>query len=543
MRFIPYLLSYNDFLNGMDKALEHLLSTVVQMRREAEESEKEEDVIRVSETVSAAASVYETVRNTLEYDEEHLLRRNAIRRILKRRMIDGPSIEMSAKLLKELIWARYLPNARVPSRMIERVGGVLEKYKLLFGTLESESRDGQRVYEWLLDVLSVEIEYLLGPPCIDEALASFAYQELNRRVEWQAKALAEADRDLQLYIAIHRSVLKSNRATLRYRILTLYYQSWRKAKAGDPVVREIAMNLVKVVDSVDRQIHHPAQDEIFRFIRRHAIVFHLLSDVAKANPEALASAITSVDSARVDGSMTGAVEARYSAFRTRLRRTVVRAAFFLLLTKSILAVLVELPYELLFLHTTDYFPFMINILFPPILLMCVGLSARIPRSKNTSKILEELRAVLGIGEDFSLLFKRKRHWGQGPLWWIFNSLYLSILIITIVFITIGLLFLRFNPISIFFFIFFLSLVAYFGLRIRNTRTELLVIDLSRGFFGTMADVLFLPIIRAGRWVALRAPRINIFLFFFDFIIEAPFKAAIDIVESWLVFLREKREEI
>ena len=42
----------------MDKALEHLLSTVVQMRREAEELEKEEDVIKVSETVSAAASVY-----------------------------------------------------------------------------------------------------------------------------------------------------------------------------------------------------------------------------------------------------------------------------------------------------------------------------------------------------------------------------------------------------------------------------------------------------------------------------------------------------
>ena len=95
---------------SMDKTLEHLLSTVVQMRREAEELEKEEDVIKVSETVSAAASVYETVRNALEYDEEHLLRRNAIRRILKRRMVDVPSGEMAQKLLRELIWARYLPN-------------------------------------------------------------------------------------------------------------------------------------------------------------------------------------------------------------------------------------------------------------------------------------------------------------------------------------------------------------------------------------------------------------------------------------------------
>ena len=89
----------------MDKALEHLLNTIVQTRHQAQVAEKEEDVIKVSETVSAAASVYETVRNTLEYDEEHLLRRNAIRRILKRCLIEGSQTQMAETLVKELIWA------------------------------------------------------------------------------------------------------------------------------------------------------------------------------------------------------------------------------------------------------------------------------------------------------------------------------------------------------------------------------------------------------------------------------------------------------
>ena len=143
----------------MDNTLQHLLSTIVQMRRQIREREREEDVIRVSETVSAAASVYETVRNTLEYDEEHLLRRNAIRRILKRRMIDGSAGELAGKLIKELIWARYLPNAAVPAAMVDTIAVILEKYKLLFGTLEPESRDGARAHDWLLDALSVEIEF------------------------------------------------------------------------------------------------------------------------------------------------------------------------------------------------------------------------------------------------------------------------------------------------------------------------------------------------------------------------------------------------
>jgi hypothetical protein len=102
---------------------------------------------------------------------------------------------------------------------------------------------------------------------------------------------------------------------------------------------------------------------------------------------------------------------------------------------------------------------------------------------------------------------------------------------------------RFNWLSIVFFIFFLSLVTFFGLKIRNSRRELMVIETRTGFFGTITDILFLPMIRAGRWVALRAPRINVFLFFFDFIVEAPFKAAINLVEGWLAFLREKKEEI
>lgn len=527
----------------MDKALGHLLATVVQMRRDAEELEKEEDVIKVSETVSAAASVYESVRNALEYDEEHLLRRNAIHRILKRRMVDGPSREMATKLIKELIWARYLHNGKVPTAMVEKVGAILEKYKRLFTTLDPDSKEGQYAYGWLLDVLAVEIEYLLGPPCIDEALASFAYQELKKRVEWQTQTLQGEERDLQLYIAIHRTVLKSNQATLRYRVLTLYYNTWRKSHFGDAVVKEISMNLMKVIDSVERQILHPAQDEMYRFVRRHAVVFHILSDVVRDNPEAFASALKGGDLTTIDAAVTKAAEARYNTFRSKLKRTVVRAAIFLLLTKSILAVLFELPYELLILHSTDYVPLAVNIAFPPVLLMLISLSVGIPRKQNTERILEELHAIFGVGDDFSLIFRRKRGWGRGALWWIFNTLYVGILVLTILVVTSVLKSFEFNGVSIFFFIFFLSLVAYFGLRIRNTRRELVVLDLSRGFFGTLADMLFLPIIRVGRWVALRAPRVNIFLFFFDFIIEAPFKAAIDIVESWLAFLREKQEEI
>ncbi len=527
----------------MEKTLQHLIGTIEQIQEEAVTETKDEDVIKVSETISVAASAYETVRNTLEYDEEHLLRRNAIRRILKRRLGETNAQNLSTKLLRELVWAKYLPNKRVSSKKIDLVADVLEKYKRMFGSLEEDTKEGQDRYQWLLDILSTEIEYLVSPPCVDESLASYAYQALKQRVDWETTLVTQEDRDLQLYIAVHRVVLKSNQATLRYRILTLYYPTWRTAQVGDPIVAEIAMNLNKVVESVENQINHPSADMVYRFVRRHGIVFHLLSDIAKDNPQAFSKAVIDREQNTIDSALTGAANERYRIFRTRLNRTVIRAAFFLLLTKSILALLLEYPYELFVLHSTDYFPLAVNILFPPLLLALIGLTVRIPKKKNTEKIIEEASAFLGIGEDLRFLFRQKRGWGRGALWAIFNAIYLVVFLVTVGLITWGLHRSGFNNLSIVFFLFFLSLVAYFGLRIRNTRREYLVVDSSAGVLGVLGDMLFLPIVRTGRWIALRAPRVNIFLFFFDFIIEAPFKATIDVIESWFAFLREKREEM
>jgi len=525
-----------------EKSLHHLLASVVQIQKE-QDAPAQEDVISVSETVSVAVSVYETIRNTLEYDEEHLLRRNAVRRIIKRRLGEGDAKQLSTKLIRELIWAHYLPNNKIPTSMIDLVSDVIEKYKLLFASLQEETRRDQDHHEWLLDVLSTEIEYVIGPPCVDEALASFAYQAMRERVKWQTKIVGEADQDLQLYIAIHRSVLHSNIATLRYRVFTLYYPKWRTAKKGDPVVQEIVMNLRKIINVVEEQIFHPAADPVHRFVRRHAVVFRLIADVAQDNPQAFASAIQQKNVSTIDAALTAAIQDRYGAFRSRLFRTVIRAAMFLLLTKSILAILLEYPYELFVLKSTDYFPLAVNILFPPFLLSMIGLTVRISQKENTAKMLDEAHAFLGVGEDVGFVFKQKRPWMRGPLWVIFNSLYFIAFFGVVWSIAAFLRSIHFNSLSIAFFIFFLSLVAYFGIRIRNTRRELLVMEDTLASVFILGDILFLPIIRAGRWVAMRAPKINIFLFFFDFIIEAPFKAMVELIENWLAFLREKREEI
>ena len=526
----------------MDKSLEFLLGSIEKAHHLAE-TKPDGELLTVSETVSAAASVYETIRNSLEYDEEHLLRRNAIRRILKRKLGEVESAALAADLLRELIWARYLPNKTIPESKIPTIARMLAKYQPLFAVATHETKEGHRAHDWLLDVVSTEVEYAMSPPIIDEAVASFSYAQLKKRITWNSEVIGEEDRDLQLYIAVHRAVLKSNLATLRFRVFSLFHPDWTTPGGGSVASVRSPEELSRTIGQVERAIQHPGQDALYMIVRRHAIVFHVIRDVADEDPKKFAEMVAAGNAGEIDSRISQFASERYARFRARLRNAVVRAVLFLFLTKMALALVIEFPYERLVLKTTNMTPLLVNIVFHPTLLGIIGLTAKLPEAANTEAVIREAHAFLGIGDDVGLTYKMRRPWSRGTLGVVFNAIYAVMFLFTITVIASILHSFEFNGLSIVFFLFFLSLVTFFGLKIRNTRRELMVVEPRVGIVGTVADILFLPMIRAGRWVALRAPRINVFIFFFDFIVEAPFKAAISMVEGWLAFLREKKEEI
>jgi hypothetical protein len=92
--------------------------------------------IKVSVLISKMAFYYEKIRNSVEYKEEHLLRKNAIERILKRLIIIEGSINIKGinsqqaahDLLTELIRAGYLPNNTLPETVSGEVSVIISKY-------------------------------------------------------------------------------------------------------------------------------------------------------------------------------------------------------------------------------------------------------------------------------------------------------------------------------------------------------------------------------------------------------------------------------
>ncbi|HPN81444.1 MAG TPA: hypothetical protein PK412_02775, partial [bacterium] len=68
--------------------------------------------IKLSQLVSKLGFFYEKFRNAIDYNEEHLIRRNAIDRIIRRQIIflqENRPPKISKTLIYEFIRAGYLP--------------------------------------------------------------------------------------------------------------------------------------------------------------------------------------------------------------------------------------------------------------------------------------------------------------------------------------------------------------------------------------------------------------------------------------------------
>lgn len=499
-----------------------------------------EEVIEVSSPASTAAVIYEKVRTAIDNKEEHLLRRNAILRILKRFLgSDMPLEAMAENLLQELVWAKYLPNREVPTAFVNELRPLITKYGPLFQAAD-ESSQRDRAFEWVLDIISAEIEYAIAPPYGDEALVSYMYEELRERIQWDQKLpFSDQDKDLALYIAIHQNLLKSDGATLRFRVMTLFYPDW-PGRSTPARIKDVSHHLESIIDAIDGRIQHPVTAKLVVLVRRKAGIFRvigkMLNDKAADLPALLA------DPEKLDREVATTLKKETKRFRVRLRRLVVRSVIFLFITKMFLALLLEVPYDLLIVKEAHFFPLFVNILFHPFFLAFIALTISIPEKRNSTDYQGVVRALV-VGADHDLLNIRVKRESFGAWSRIFMIVYTLTFFVTYGAIAGGLKSLHFSWLSVSLFLFFFSLVTFFGVKIRFSVRDIVISDRRSGLLGTMFDILLLPIVRAGRWLSTRVAKINVFIYFFDFIIEAPLKVAVRFIESWTAFIREKKEEI
>src|SRR3990167_5384526 len=178
--------------------------------------------ISVSQTVSFAAFLYEKMRNAVEFREEHLIRRAAVERMIKRRMIlNENGREIAELLIKELLWARYYENNTIGEEKIGEIQTIIDKYFFLRNEISAGrgSREQEKIADFTLQIISCEIEENLNPPYRLEAFTNYVFQILKPYVK--PFNGDNSEKDIQVYIAVERTFAHNDDPLITYHLLKL----------------------------------------------------------------------------------------------------------------------------------------------------------------------------------------------------------------------------------------------------------------------------------------------------------------------------------
>ncbi len=534
----------------MSQKVSEIADKFIKDYKDAISSEKtynqtDEEKIKVHQVSSKVAFLYEKLRNSVDYQEDHLLRKIAIKRILKRRLMTEKNEKDVAKfLMYELIRARYLPNDAIPETRIEQIKEIIDKYTLLINNIpeiiDDKNSDTEYLYDWITGIASCEIEEKIAPYKSEKALVDFSQEIVREKIKISERLISEEDLKYQIYIAVLRNLTKSDISLIRYRIFELKHPEWFFAPSEELIIK-LSKNINRLIEDVEKQLNNPLGESFSRFIKKNLAYFTILEDVVKNN-------INNVNKIfahhlHIEDAIKESCIKKYKEIKIKLKRAAIRSIIYIFATKMILAVILELPFDKYIIGHINYFALGINILFPPLLMLLVVITIKVPSKKNTELIVQGIKEMIygkyshppflikGVLPNSSIFYK------------LFKFFYLVIFLMSFGIIIYILNLLEFNIMSIGLFLFFLSVVSYFGIRIRQNARELVVTKRKEGIMTFVTDLFSIPILRMGQWLSTKLSNINVFVFIFDFIIEAPFKTFVEVFEEWIYYIKEERDKI
>jgi len=548
-----------------------LFQVIFSEQKKAEEPDDDVAKIKVSTLVSKVAFFYEKVRNAVDYDEEHLLRKNAIDRILRRQvMIEGvvksaDSEAIAKNLIVELIRGSYLSNNTIPESKIKEVAALAEKYIQLknqtvlkinsdvdlkddIGKAKDLINEKNRLVRFLLTLAACEIEENLGADQVKQTIVNSMFAVLTKNIVLPSDSKYQKDLEIQIYLSICRTFLKFDKSMLSFVVFKYYNNAWsdlnKDLKSKDEKdIKAIAHNLGDIKELVEVQLNHPLAKQLNKIVRLYSLYFSILSEAIETDPSKVYKELQSSERNFV-GLIKKVCNRKYKKAKKKLWRAAVRSIIYIFLTKSIFAILIEVPALKWFNETLNPVSLGINIAFPALLLFFIVLLTRTPKDNNTDKIIEGIKEISFVGKEKkrakTLRQPTKRRWLVDG---IFHLIYTASFFVSIWFIIWVLGFINFTWVSITIFLFFLAFVSFFSIIVTRGIKELMVIERRENLITFLLDLFYMPIIMVGRWLSNNVSKINVFIFIFDFIIEAPFKILVEIGEDWTKYVRERRENM
>ncbi|MDP3987540.1 MAG: hypothetical protein Q8P80_00145 [Candidatus Levybacteria bacterium] len=514
------------------------LSKVLIETFEKDELPNHDKKITVNRLISEVASWYEKIRTVMDYREEAVILRASIERILKRRLIlGGTGKTIASPLLRELIWARYFPDASVPESIIEKIANSIDLHlKFKEKILEKTAVSDKTIDKFVKELMSADIEKILNPNKEKEAMTNFMFHVLKDSVAIEDDT--KETRDAQVFISVLKAFSRDDLAFLHFRLFRQYFGilTWEN-------IDETAQNFNRGFEEIGKQLNYKRKDRIFNYIKKQTPPFLILDDILRKHKGNFKELI------KTSGELPRLVfedcSYRYDGISSSIRRAIIRSFIFILLTKAFFALSVEGTYDRVVYGHIIWSSIALNIFIPPTIMALAGFMIKKPGDDNSKRILSKVEIILfeekpRLAPPISVRLTKDT---SKPMHdFIFSVLWFLAFVMSFGGIISLLTKLQFNIVSQAIFIFFLTIIAFLTYRI-NQIAHTYSVGEKQSMTTPIVDFLFMPVVRVGRRLTEGISQINLFLFFLDFVFETPFKGIFAFFEQWFLFLHAKREEL
>ena len=491
----------------------------------AETEQEPGPYITVEHLTGRFGAMYEKVRSLVDYKEYHVIRRSAIKRIVNRQLyLERASGNIGVALLRDLVESGYLPNNRVPESRAATVLRIINKWTLL-------GREGLAT-SLALEFAAIEIERFLYPDLLTDLVAEAFFKETEPFVVYQTAKVGNAP--LITYAACRRSFLSEDQPGLLYALLVRSIPDIAGSEVSEAALLSKVQHIFQTLRMVDGIATDPLVWKVSTRLKNHALYYSVLLEVLRLYGSG--AEIIFSDEEKLTELIREIIEKKQRQQRKLITVSGRRAVIYLLLTKILLGVLLEWPYERFILGSENYLALGTNALFHPILLFLMVTFVGTER-KGVQRVIDGVSAIVQ-GKEMKQVFIRPPA-SQATFFFVV-CFYVLLFAASFGAILWALIALHFNFASILLFFVFLTLVSYFGLRIRTSAHRWELTKTRPSTLGHVWNLFAFPIVQTGRWVSARFASINIFVFFLDFLVEVPFKAFLGIFDASLAFIKEHR---
>jgi hypothetical protein len=508
------------------------------------------NLIHVDEVASKVAAFYEKIRGIIDWQDEHLFRRKAIERNLKRHLfLNSNSQNIANDLILELIRGGHFLNDFIPESKINEVQKMIDKYIYILENSPSSAQKQKKkikieFQDWILGIMACELEEILSPPIREKALINYMTEVLKERIRvvegiFVIGGLKDEDLNTQIYITVQQALFKLDSYIISYNLLKLKYPEW--SDLSKTLLQEITKNIYSIQEKIEKDLNHPLIDKFYKICEKYDTPYLILNDIISENPTKTEEIISQPEI--LEQQIRRAYAKRAATIKSRLKR----AAFYCLLsvffTDFIFLYTIEIPLVKLLWGEFTLFPLLVNIFIPTLFMFLLIITIKLPPKENIDVTIMEVVKIIYEGKKKDI-YEIKVYSKKGFIMrTIITIFYIICFTLFWGIISWGLIKIKFPPTSIIIFILFISLISFAGIKIRQRIKEIEIIERKESFFYFFIDLFAVPVTHFGKWLSNRWKKINIISKFFTMLIDMPFQVFVKFLEQWRYFLKERKEEI